>query len=167
MGRHQELKSPDAFTQIRPHHRSLARAHVSGMAPTQLALAFGFTESHISRILKTPLFMAEIARLERNADENACDMREDLKVMRARSLEVLDEDLHIDPTELQARAIRNKTAQDMLDRTGIRKGQDKPIAPPGSTFNLQQTIVNIEQMSEKEIRDDVMTLIEGDVEDEE
>ncbi len=166
MGRHQEHKSPDGFTQIRPHHRSIARAHVSGLAPTQLAITFGYTESHITRILKTPLFEAEVARLERNADDNACDIREDLRVMRAKAIENLDEDLNIEPTTLQERAYRGLTSRDILERTGVRK-QDKPIVPPGGTLNVRQTIINIEKMSEKEIRDDVMDLIGGEVEGDE
>lgn len=165
MGRNQEHKSPIAFTQIRPHHRSLARAVVSGLSPSQLALTFGFTEPHISRILQTPLFEAEVARLERNADENACDIREDLRVMRAKSIEVLDEDLNFVPTNLQERVLRNRTAQDILDRTGVRK-QDKPISPVGAV-SIRQTIINIEGMSEKDLREDVMDLIGTEVEDEE
>ncbi len=166
MGRIQEHKSPAVrIDQLRPHHRSIVRALVAGITPGQIAISFGFTFAYISKLIQNPLLEAEVARLERNADENACDLHEDLRVMRARSLEVLDEDLHIDPTELQARAIRNRTAQDMLDRTGVRK-QDRPIVPPGGTLNLQQTIVNIEGMSEKELREDVMDLIEEDVEDE-
>ena len=165
MGRRQEHKSPIAFTQLRPHHRSMARAIISGLTPTEVALVYGFTEGHISRILQTPLFEAEIDRLTRGADDNAIDLKEDLKVMRAKSIEVLDEDLHINPTELQARALRNRTAQDILDRTGVRK-QDQSIVPKGGTFNLRQTVINIEKMSEKELREDVMDLIEGEVEEE-
>lgn len=164
MGRLQEHKSPEAFTQIRPHHRSLARAVVSGLSPSQLALTFGFTEGHISRILQTPLFEAEVARLERNADENACDIREDLRVMRAKAIENLDEDLNIEPTTLQERALRGHTSRDILDRTGVRK-QDKPIVSPGGTVNVRQTIINIENMSEKDLREDVMGLIGIEVEE--
>ncbi|KKL73793.1 hypothetical protein LCGC14_2071330, partial [marine sediment metagenome] len=32
--------------------------------------------------------------------------------------------------------------------------------------NLRQTVINIEKMSEKELREDVMDLIEGEVEEE-
>ncbi len=166
MGRKQEHKSPPAFKQLRPHHRSMARAFISGLTPTQVALIYGFTEAHISRIQQTPLFEVEMDRLTRGADDNAVDLKEDLKVMRAKSIEVLDEDLHINPTELQMRVLRNKTAQDILDRTGVRKQDQSPL-PKGGTFNLRQTVINIEKMSEKEVRDDVMDLIEGEVEEDE
>lgn len=166
MGRQQAHKSPVAFTQIRPHFRAIARAAVVGLSPGQLATSFGFTESHMSRILQTPLFEAEIARLERKADDNACDIREDLRVMRIKAIENLDEDLNIEPLNLQARALRGHASRDILDRTGIRK-QDKPIVPAGGTLSVKQTIINIERMSEKELREDVMDLIEGEVEEEE
>ncbi len=166
MGRVQEHKSaPIRIDQLRPHHRSIARAIVSGLTPTQIALSYGFTEPHISRLLQTPLFEAEVARLERNADDNACDMREDLKMMRTKAMENLDEDLDIVPTTLQERAYRGMASRDILDRTGVRK-QDQSLVLKGGTFNLKQTLINIEKMSEKEIRDDVMTLIEGEVEGE-
>jgi hypothetical protein len=133
----------------------MARAMVAGgMTPKQLAVAFGFTYGHVSRILQTPLFQAEVARLERGADEVAYDMREDLKEMALRSLEVIDEDLHLEPTDIRERYLRNKTAADVLDRIGLRKGEKLP-----GGVSLKNIQINVNNMDSGEIREQVMDLV--------
>jgi len=154
MGQLQQGLSPQ-IQQIRPHHRSMARAMVAGgLSPKQLATAFGFSLGHVSRIIQTPLFQAEVARLERGADEVAWDMREDLKRMAVRSLEVLDEDLYIEPTDARERYLRSKTAMDVLDRIGLRKGDGKAAGT-----NLKNIQINVNNASVDEIRNEVMELV--------
>jgi len=110
----------------------------------------------MSRILQSPLFKAEVDRLERMADGEAMDLRASLRDMAERSLEVLDEDLEIPVTSLQLRYLRNKTAMDVLDRVGLRKNE----ASMGSgNTSLQQIQINVANMSTDALREQVMTLV--------
>jgi len=156
VGRPQTGLSP-IVKQLRPHHKSLARALVGGgLTPGELCTAFGFTPGHMSRILQSPLFKAEVDRLERMADGEAMDLRASLRDMAERSLEVLDEDLEIPVTSLQLRYLRNKTAMDVLDRVGLRKNE----ASMGSgNTSLQQIQINVANMSTDALREQVMTLV--------
>ena len=122
MGRVQEGKSP-TLKQIRPHHRSMARALVAGLTPTEVARSFGFSAGQISRIIQTPMFQAELARLEAGASASAMDLRDDIRRMAQRAVEVLDADLEMEVGEdLRARALRQKAAMDVLDRAGVSRG---------------------------------------------
>lgn len=164
MGRIQEHKSPQ-ISQIRPHHRSMARALVAGgLTPKQLALSFGFTFGHVSRILQTPLFEAEVDRLTRMAEMENVDIRQDLAEMGERSLEVLDEDIHIAATDaegnpiplgIRERYLRNKSARDVLDRIGLRKESNAPT----SLHLHKHDHRSVEAMSGEELREEVMDLV--------
>lgn len=139
----------------------MARALVAGgLTPKQLALSFGFTFGHVSRILQTPLFEAEVDRLERQAEMEGIDIRQDLANMGERSLEVLDEDIHMtgtddQPMEIRERYLRNKSARDILDRIGLRKESNVP-----TTLHLHKhDHTTVESMSKDELRDEVMDLV--------
>jgi len=100
--------------QIRPWHRALARATAAGMRPNEICAAYGYTPAWVTRIMSTPLFQAEVARIESLAEIEAIDVREDLNRMAPRAVEVMDECL--DQTE--DRKLQFDAAKDVLDRTG-------------------------------------------------
>ena len=155
MGIMQQGKSPEAFKQIRPHHKSMARCFVAGgLRPGQLAMQFGMSVAHISRILQTPLFKLEVERLTMQCEEVAVDMQDQIRSMQGRALEVLDEDLEWEPTSIQERVLRNKTARDLLDRGGYVKKE----SPTTVIQVLDQSQTNILKMDPKELRDEVMEL---------
>lgn len=160
MGRINQGKSADAngIHSMRPHHRSMARAVVAGgLTPGQLAETFGFSVSQVSAILGSPVFMAELERLEERSEDVVIQLREDIKNLRNRAIEVLDEDLHIDPTNSDNRKMRQKAAISSLEFT---LGKKEPGKVPGSVVVNQQ--YNFNNMSEEELRNNVFGLLEDE-----
>jgi len=144
-----------------PHHRSMARSIVAaGLTPTQLAETYGFSQGQITRIINSPMFKLELARLEKEADELAVDVRADLKRMAVRAVEILDEQMNKVGVEEKT---KQKAAFGVLDRAGYGK-KDRPIST--GDINIHNTQVNIAKLSDKELRDNVMDLIEGEWEEE-
>lgn len=94
---------------------------VEGYQPSEIALATGFTPGQMTRILHSPLFQAELLRLESQADDVAVNVGRDLKRMAERAVEILDENLH---SEDLSRELKTKTAFDVLDRAGYGKKND-------------------------------------------
>lgn len=120
MGAHSHNLTP-TISQLWPHHRSMARMFLEGMQPGEVALVTGFTPGQITRILHSPLFEAELARLESQAEQEVVSSGNDLKRMASRAIEVLDENLH---SQDISRELKTKTAFDILDRSGHSKRVD-------------------------------------------
>ena len=136
-----------------PHHRSMARNLVAGMTPGEVAVISGFTPAQISRIIQSPLFMAEIARLEAQAEHQAVDVRNDLQVMAVRAIEVMDENLHSDEID---RGLKTKTAFDVLDRAGYAK-QEKPQL---HLHAHAHEVRRVEEMDKAELYEEIIDLAE-------
>ena len=117
MGAHSNNLTP-TISQLWPHHRSMARMFVEGLQPGEIAAITGFSPGQITRILHSPLFEAELARLESQAEIESQSVTGDLKRMAARAVEVLDENLQ---AENITRELKTKTAFDVLDRAGHGK----------------------------------------------
>lgn len=120
MGRHNEgltFANHGSIQQVRPWHRALARAVASGMRPNEICDAYGYTAAWITRIISTPLFQAEVARIEAQAEDVAVDVRRDLNVMAPRAVEVLDERLD----DGEDKRLQLDAAKDVLDRVGHGK----------------------------------------------
>ena len=115
MGRHNNGLSPN-ITQVRPWHRSMARAVVAGARPNELARLFSLGVSQISVILGSPLFEAEVARLESLAEYEAVDVRVELQMRHGMSIEAIDRDLINEDSHKAA-----SSAFEVLDRTGYGK----------------------------------------------
>lgn len=136
----------------------MARSMVAaGLTPGQLADAYGFTHGQITRIINSPMFRAEVARLEGKADEVAIDVREDIRQLAERAIEVLDDQLN---KKGIPEPIRQRAAFDVLDRAGYGSKEKKP---GGNSINLTQ--INIGELSDKQLKDEVMDLIEGEYEE--
>ena len=120
MGNHSNNLTP-TISQLWPHHRSMARMFLEGMQPGEVALATGFTPGQITRILHSPLFEAELARLESQAEIELVSVGSELKRMASRAIEVLDENLQAGNV---SRELKTKTAFDVLDRSGHSKRID-------------------------------------------
>jgi len=84
--------------ELRPWHRAMARAVVSGTRPTDLSILFNMTPTQISNITGSPAFLEYLASLERGAEMAATELRQDILNMAQRALEVIDEDLDLSPT---------------------------------------------------------------------
>jgi len=106
---------------LRPHHRSMARLQVAyGLRTKELAKRFGMLEPQVSIIVNSPLYQAELARLENFADEMAVDVGGELNQLAGRAVEIIAEDLHSKEKSAQ----RTKSAFAVLDRTGYHKKEE-------------------------------------------
>lgn len=137
----------------------MARSLVAGgLTPGELADAYGFSVSHISRIINSPMFLAEVERLEAQADKVAADVREDIRKLAERAIEVLDEQLNMKGIPEQ---VRQRAAFDVLDRAGYGSKEKRP--PGGNSLHLTQ--INVGQLSDTDLKNEVMDLIEGEYEE--
>ena len=98
--------------------------------------------------------MAEVERIEDKSVDAAIQLREDINHLRNRAIEVLDEDLHIDPTNSDSRKIRQKAAISSLEFT---LGKKEPGKVPGSIVVNQQ--FNYSSMSDEDLRSNVFELL--------
>lgn len=116
---------------LKPHHRGMARAQVAfGMKVGQLADKYDMTPQQITNITRSPLYVAEVARLEAGADGEVAKLEEELKALAVRAVEIVAEDL----MKKDATEHRTRVAFSILDRTGYSKN----IVPQD---NREQSIV--------------------------
>ena len=123
MGAHSNNLTP-TISQLWPHHRSMARMFLEGMQPIEVSRVTGFSPCQITRILHSPLFEAELARLEGQAEMVAVSVNSDLKRMSERAVEILDENLNSRDAVVVSRELKTKTAFDVLDRSGYGRKID-------------------------------------------
>ena len=117
---------------LRPHHRSMARLQVAyGLTNVQLAERFGMGQPQISIIVNSPLYKAELKRLESMADEMAVNVGDELAGLGPRAVEVIAEDLH----DREKSAQRTKSAFAILDRIGHHK-KETPADQRKQTLNF-------------------------------
>lgn len=136
-----------------PHHRSMARDFVAGYTPTEVAERFGFTKAQITRIQQSPLFVAEMARLEAQAEHVSVDVHNDIREMAARAVEILDENLHREDVK---RGLKTKTAFDVLDRAGYGKKDD----PQKHVHLHAHAVKKIAEMDKDELYEEIIDLVE-------
>ncbi len=122
MGRLAEGKSVQEkyggpLQQVRHWHKAMARAAVAaGRRPGELAKIFGISVGQVSKILASPLFIAEVERLEAMAELEVVDMGTELKLRQSVALRNIDEVLLCDDQGKAADMGLN-----ILDRTGYGK----------------------------------------------
>lgn len=121
-GKTVEHETMPAVRQMRTWHKSLARAAVTGgRRPGELGKIFGLTPSHVSRLLASPLIIAEMNRLEALAELELVDMQTELKLRQGRALEVVDETLKAETEGDLPLKRQEDMALEILDRTGYGK----------------------------------------------
>lgn len=122
-----------AVKKLAPHHRAICRALASGLRPSEVCARFGLSSSWLSQLMATPLFKAEVARLETQAETAAIDA--EIRSLLPRAVEVIAEEL-FSPTPTKTRV---DSAFKLLDRTGFEpKGQGK-----AGDDNRRYTIVTL------------------------
>ena len=156
MGRLPEPGKPElAVGYMWPHHRAMARDFVAGFRPNEIALKYGFSAPQITRISQSPLFQAEVNRLEAQAENRAVDVHEDLKHMSVRAAEILDENLQMSD-EFIKRSLKTKTAFDVLDRAGYAKQET-----PQKHLHLHaHEVKQVNEMGKDELYDEIIDLVE-------
>jgi hypothetical protein len=141
----------------------MARLVAAGLTPTEVAEACGFTCAQVSKILASPLFQKEVARLEAKADDAAVDLRQGLQGLALKAMCNLEEDLHIadgrDPNDLTTwqRNLRQRATFDVLDRAGIGKKE----VSFGELHLHKHDEQHIHDMSVERLRNEVMDLLKG------
>jgi hypothetical protein len=163
MGRMQEgpngLGLSPHIQHLRPHHRGMARAVALGnRRPKDLAEMYGFSDGQISRIMGSPAFQAEVARLQQEMDLVTMDAAKDLQMMAETAIQVIDEDLHQPITSLEERKHRSQTALEVLGMVGIRKtggGGNTTLILNKNEFHEKET----SDMDPDELRNEVLDLI--------
>lgn len=145
------------------HHRHMARLCVCGLTPTEIAEATGFTPVQVTRILASPLFQREVARIEAKADDAATDLRQGLQGLAMKAMCNLEEDLHIadgkDANDLTTweRRLRQAASTDILDRAGIGKKE----LNFGELHLHKHDEKHIHDMSVETLRNEVMDLLKS------
>lgn len=156
MGAHSNNLTP-TISQLWPHHRSMARMFLEGMQPSEVALVTGFSPGQITRILHSPLFEAELARLEGQAEVELISVGNELKRMAVRAIEVLDENLQ---AENVSRELKTKTAFDVLDRSG----HIKKVDPQRHLHLHAHAHKKVQEMEQVELYDAVEDMLNEDEE---
>lgn len=149
------LTAPLKSGYLWPHHKKMIRLAVSGCTPQEIQSLTGFSGGAITRILATPHFQAEVARLTEVSEDIACDIREDLKQLAGSAIEVLAEDVNMEIDNRFDRKLRQEAAKDILDRAGFRK--NAPVI--GGDLHLHKHEAEARGMSDKDLQNDVMDLV--------
>lgn len=143
-----------AVHSLMPHHKSMARALVcGGKRPGELAKMYHLTASQVSNIIKSPLFQAELGRLEALSEYEAVDVATELSMRLPASLEAIDRALMHEEADKAAKA-----AFEILDRLGHGKKSE-----PQQHLHLHaHEHKEIQSKSPEELLDDIMTELQRD-----
>lgn len=152
MGHHPHGLSPQ-LGHLWPHHRAMVRAAFEGAQPKELCEAYSLSEGQVSRIINSPLFQAELARLEAEAEVSLTSARRDLKLLAGTAVNLISEELETlkDAESWPERKLKLRTCFDVLDRV--------KVVPDQPQVNVHQHLhAHVERMSDNELFRDVMDL---------
>lgn len=149
MGRFALGLSP-TIGQLRPWHRSIARMMVTGSRPKDICAIFALSPAQVSVITNSPLFLAELNRLESQAEYIAIDVRNELELRQGLAIETIDEALVNKENDIK---LRVTTAQDILDRTGYGKQSE-----PQKNLHLH-VHKNVKELSDEELEKEAFDLL--------
>ena len=117
MGRLPTGKVPEQQLQlVRPIHREIMRRLVCGEKPVAIARDLELSQSRLSIVMNSPLFMAEFKKLEENVTESVVDNLSDvdkrLRVLAPNAVEVINSIMITRKTPLP---LKRACARDILD----------------------------------------------------
>lgn len=153
MGNHQMGQTAERIgeiTQVRPWHREIIRLAAMGKRPNEIALVVDLGKEQISRILGSPLVIAEINRLQELADYEAVEMVTAMKMRQGLALSAIDRGLN--------QVDDNKAAIigfELLDRTGFGKTAKHVHAHAHAHVHK-----DVKEMSDEELLNDVLDITE-------
>jgi hypothetical protein len=136
----------------------MARMVAAGARPGEIAESFGYSAGQISVISGSPLFKAEVARIESQAEAESVSIRQDLQLMSVRAIEVLDEALETPVEGWQDRAKKIDAAFGVLDRAGYGK-KEQPQEHKHLHLHAE-----VKKMSDEELLKDVLDMTAMEVE---
>lgn len=147
------------INQLKGHHRSMARDYVAGgLRNKELAELYDMTQSQISIIVNSPLFIAETSRLETEIEDDVVNIREEIRVLAPRARRIIARELSGEPEMFVERKHQTAVAFDILDRAG---GGLRPIPEGGGLHIHKHEEIHIHEMSDEALAEDVFGLVEG------
>jgi hypothetical protein len=170
MGRPSMGLSP-TIGELKNHHRSMARDIVAmgEIRNRDLARIYNMTPAQISIIVNSPVFVAELARLEDMVEESICDVREGIRLLVPRAEQVIKQELFNDdkedvngefiPLPLAERKMRLATAFEILDRDSGKKKHGESGAKELHFHQHNELHVAPRDMSTEDLQKDVFELI--------
>lgn len=166
MGRPAEqLEHRVQIGQLKNHHRSMARDIIAmgEVRNVDLARIYSMTQSQISIIVNSPVFQAELARLETEVEESVCDVREGIRLLVPRAEQVLKEELYKDndelaPMGLRERKMRLEVAFNVLDRDSGKKKHGESAA--ADIHFHQHNELHVKGMSTEQLRNNIFDILE-------
>jgi hypothetical protein len=104
-------------------HKEIARLQVSGMRPVEISRRLGYTQSWLSTIMCSPVYVDYLSKLSGRADDSAIDIKKRIEEGAETGVMEL---LRVLKGEGEYKgsvstAIKVKVAQDFLDRNGQGK----------------------------------------------
>ena len=161
------------ITQMKNHHRSMARDVVcGGLQNKDIAKLYNMTESQVSIVVNSPLFQAELARLEALADNAVMEVKQRTALMIPKATKVLqnvlDRAAPDDIVDEETGLLLQKAPE--ADRADLKLGVQvalevydrvAPKAGPtsGGNLTLKQFNIDTRNMSNEELRDSVFDLL--------
>jgi len=140
-------------------HLSMARMMISGlMRPKDIAAYFGYSPTQISVITNSPIFKAELTRLENQMEEATIDTAKSMQNLTPRALANLAETIGEEAEGLPERKHRDDISIQILNRTGF-----SPSAPPQKVAHLHAHLhQEVRNMDRKDIDREITEMIEED-----
>ena len=127
-----------------------------GLRNRDLERIYGMTPAQISIIVNSPIFRAEVRRLEDIVEDEIIDIRKEVKDLVPAAKRVLTEAL-VNSESLPLGSVKIRTALDVMKLAG-GNGND---SDRGSHLHLHKHYEkHVHQMQDDELRDSVFDLIE-------
>lgn len=142
---------------LQPYHRQIAYLIHQGVKPKKIAETLGLHYQSIVRIKNSPLFKAELNRLEMNTEEAVVDATTRLRALLPRAVDVLEEQLGDPENNKPPRALNDgaltKVALEVIDRAIPKKHEHEG---PSVEVNIQQIIAQNQEKSDDQLIKDIM-----------
>jgi len=143
--------------QLKGHHRSMARDYVAaGLRNKELANLYDMTQSQISIIVNSPLFVAEVSRLETEMDNDAINIREEIRVLAPRARRIISNELAVEPENFAERKHQTNVAFEVLDRAG---GGLRPVPEGGGIHLHKHEEIHIHNLTDEALAEDVLGMV--------
>lgn len=103
------------LAQLKSQHREIARLHVEGLRPADIAQEIGMNIQSVGNIIRDPLCQAHIQKLLDKADTGVIDVRKKLAELNTKAIDTIDTLLS---NANVSDSVQLRAAQDVLDRNG-------------------------------------------------
>ena len=136
----------------------MARMVVEGLRPEEIAGLTGFRPSHISRILGTPAFQAEVNRIEAMMEEDGMDIHKEIRTLAENAVEVLSQNINAQAVSDADKNRQQKAAFDILDRAGFGKTETHV----SKNLHLHADIKDVRKLTTEQLQEDISDLLESE-----